>query len=226
MSLIANKSSPNDFSSFDFMHYHLNTALNSSAVAVSDPQRLMNRCGSLQGWVFTNSVCEHTKNLQAVRIFCHDPANQHEDSSLQHCELNEICIETGSSSIGVQRAYCVRIQRYSKISYRRGRHTTTVYLPGPAGRAVGQPMSANALLADFSKRFPYSGASLLKLEALELVSNVAKRAVLATVVLKSEECPRCSSIKMQPLPEGTDGLRATVVVEDAEEGYLFLTTIT
>lgn len=227
VSSFTNISSQNDAPTFSTLHYHLDTTFNGSSLSKRDTARPQDQCtaGGMRGWTFTASTCEHARNLQAVRVFCRDPNDaDHEDSALQSCALNELCIDTDGPTAG-HKAYCVRFERYAKVPAVRGRHTTSVMRGIPAGAGVTQPFQANALISDFTRRHGLGGASPLKLEALELVSNVAKRAIFATRVLETAQCSHCFSVKIQPLPLGTDWLRATVEIVDAVEGYLYLTTI-
>jgi len=68
-------------------------------------------------------------------------------------------------------------------------------------------------------------ANSLRLEALERRTEVARRVIGAMSVIDEVHCERCFSTRMQPLPEGTDDLRAIITIENPQPGYLFLVTV-
>lgn len=206
----------------NFMHYHLETSPNDTLITKRDPQRLMNRCTAtgMRGWVFMDSYCDEIRNLQAVRVFCHDPDDrQMHDLILQSCDSDEFCVNTGLSPIG-GRAYCVNIQNYEKVRRVRGRQLKTVTIPN-----AGRVQSANALLADGDRRHGLQDAYSFELDALQLTGDISKRVLSDTLVLKRVQCRGCSSLSMQQPPTRTDGFRASIDITHAEEGYVFLTTI-
>lgn len=175
----------------------------------------------MHGWIFSESHCAHQLNLQSVRVICHNPRDaQIEAEMSQSCGPNEVCADTGRS-IAELKAYCVDTRNFAKFPYSYRRESKTYTIPYPAGAGT---ISANALVSDSTRR---SGqiANTLKLEALERRTEVARRVIGAMSVIDEEHCERCFSIRMQPLPEGTDDLRAIITIENPQPGYLFLVTI-
>lgn len=183
----------------------------------------MNGCTAtrMRGWVFSESHCSHHLNLQSVQVICHNPRDaQIEDQMSQSCGPNEVCADTGGS-IAEGKAYCVDTRNFAAFPHSYRRETKTYSIPYLAG--VGT-ISANALVSDSTRR-SVQVANTLKLEALQRRTEVARRVISAVSVIEEVHCERCFSIRMQPLPEGTDELRAIITVENAQPGYLFLVTV-
>ena len=156
-----------------------------------------------------------------MRVICHNPNNaQIEDEMSQSCGPNEVCADTGRS-IAEGKAYCVDTRNFAPFPYSYRRETKTYTIPYPAGAGT---ISANALVSDSTRR-SVQVANSLRLEALERRTEVARRVIGAMSVVDEVHCERCFSTRMQPLPEGTGDLRATMIIENPQPGYLFLVTV-
>lgn len=57
------------------------------------------------------------------------------------------------------------------------------------------------------------------------MAAVSRRKIGEDPVVDAVQCVGCFSLTLQPLPEWTIGLKATVELEDAKPGYMFLVTI-
>lgn len=176
----------------------------------------------MRGWTFSSSHCDYHRSLQSLQVVCHKPNDaQNYKEELQSCSKNEICVDTGRS-IAKSKAYCVspqmRNSEYFPYSYRAVKAIT---IPNPAGAST---ISANALVSDNS-RSERLWANDLRLEAIEQQAEVASREFGADVVIGTRHCEDCFSLRLQPLPDGTAALKATIVIENTEPGYLFLVTV-
>lgn len=205
------------------MHYHLNTTIsNDTSLSTNDQTRLMNKCTGtgMRDWVFQTSRCLHPRNLQALEVTCHNRHFPWTRAIPQACAANDICMDTGLT-VEDAKAYCVTTRSFTKIRQSYGPLTRSIEIPNPGAGTK----SANAVLADWTRRMGMGGANPFKLDALERGSSVAKKLILTESILKSEECIGCFSLRMQPLPRGTQLLRASLAVNNAQEGYMFLVTI-
>lgn len=107
----------------------------------------------------------------------------------------------------------------------RRRQIKSIDVPVTAAGASDRPIAANALISDITRRKSLNWAIAFKLEALRRQTQVAKREPRPETVVGRVHFEGCFSLRMQPLPEGTDDLRATVRMMDAVPGYMFLVTV-
>ncbi|KAG7004953.1 hypothetical protein G7Y79_00022g051740 [Physcia stellaris] len=218
-----NESDYHGVAALSFMHYHLNTTISKdTSLSTNDQTRLMNKCTGtgMRDWVFQTSRCLHPRNLQALEVTCRDHHFPWTRAIPQACAANEICMDTGLA-VEDAKAYCVSTRSFTKIRQSYGPLARSIEIPNPGAGTV----SANAVLADWTRRMGMGGANPFKLDALGRGSSVAKKRILTESILKSEECVGCFSLRMQPLPRGTRFLRAGLAVNNAQEGYMFLVTI-
>lgn len=169
----------------------------------------------MRDWVFKTSSCDR-RNLQALIVVCHNPKDPMEDRLVpQSCRANELCVDTGLS-IGGARAYCVNTQNFKMIpNSDRERKTRSIFLEIPVNKP---PFVANALLADQFRTSPFLGATSFDMAALERRDDV---------VFVLERARRLAeyNLRIQPLPQGTNLLRASVAVSGSPSAYLYLITI-
>lgn len=208
--------SDNKRSGIKFFHYELDASNRTTSLAKRDTTRLMNQCTEYrkQGYVFHSSSCNR-HNLQALIVFCQDPHGGTERPISQSCGPNELCVDTGLSISGAK-AYCVNTQNFRHIAnLDRRTSATSLSLPVPT---VDPPFAATALLADQYRRQPFIDASSFNLTALRQHDDTED-------ILGRRGHDHVYHLKMQPLPQGTNLLRAAVEVRGAEAGFLYLNTI-
>jgi len=175
----------------------------------------------MRGWIFSESHCAYHLGLQSLQVVCHNPNDaQIDDEMSQSCGLDEVCVDTGLS-IAEGKAYCVSARNFAKFPISHRRETKTYTIPYPAGAGT---ISANVLVSDSTRRLGQV-ANSLRLEALERRTEVARTVIRAMSVIDEVHCERCFSIRMQPLPEGINDLRATFNIENPQPGYLLLVTV-
>ena len=210
------------------MTYHLDTSSNGSSLAKRDESRVMNECTTPEskGKTFERSQCGRHGTLQAVLVFCHNPDDpESSDYDLVSCARNEFCINTGTS-FAKARAYCVSTNVFREVqgSVERQVKTLTVFNPGAQVPGL-EVVAANALLTDAKWKYGLRNANRFQLDAIGPPSDVAKRDLSTDVVKKEERCVACFTLRMEPLPKGTDILVATVNIRSHDDFYMFLITI-
>ena len=227
-SLVTNTSSQNRFPAVNLMTYHLDTTSNRSSLAKRDESRLMNECTTPEskGKTFERSQCGRHGTLQTVLVFCHNPDDpKSSDYDLVSCARNEFCINTGTS-FAKARAYCVSTNVFRKVhgSVERQIKTLTIFNPGAQVPGL-EVVAAAALLTDGKRKYGVSNANLFQLYAIGPPSDVATRDLSTDVVKKEERCVACFTLRMEPLPKGTDILVARVDIRSPDDFYIFLITI-
>ena len=180
----------------------------------------------MQGKVFVWSNCKPWENLQAVNVVCETPHSPWwQQNSHQSCAENEICVETGWG-VRFRRAWCVSITNFIVLAESHTEKVTgKISIPSHDPGSTHQPRAASALLAD------KSGPALLQAEHMALVAlgqsfaSKQANALSRDVIVGGKKCDACSHLRLQSLPLRTNTLRATVVMNGKNSGYLFLVTI-
>lgn len=203
ISSIANTYDKSSSTTLTYLHYHLNTASNSTSLAKRDQSRLMNQCLGLnmQGKVYAWSNCRPWDNIQAVTVICEQPHKPYLDQySLQSCASSEICVEIGVD-VRFRQAWCVSTHNFVAFAETHTQgllpHIEVPLLDKESERL---PKAASLMLTDESHTKPIqSGVVFMDAVGPDFVSarNVATS---HGKVVGSRRCQHCSRLLFQPLP--------------------------
>ena len=182
----------------------------------------------------SRSWCQHSLSAQSFETFCKEPPAQPDSLAIMHytqarCAADEICVgsEEGDGTTPLQ-AHCVSTTHFVPIgrntSNMNGQKTlssgvVTAGFTPPYQQGNGMQVAIEAVLTDVDKRTSLFATS----HVMQAQWYNATRGIWRTVAQGSNDCLKCSSLRLEPFPTTAQRVKVDVVLPDSmPAGLLWL----